>query len=106
VHLEGKAPDIKRQLEINPKTNIPQILFTVYQHIFNSIFMLSSILNTPYPPPDLLHSMAEKIFILSANASSVKTEKTETLAQPESNQPSTSPAVTPSNQASADNKSA
>ena len=44
---------------------IPQILFTVYQHVFNSIFMLSSILNTPYPPPDLLHPMAEKIQIIA-----------------------------------------
>jgi nucleoid-associated protein YgaU len=28
--------------------------------------MLSSNLNTPYPPPDLLHPMAEKIQILSS----------------------------------------
>jgi hypothetical protein len=66
VILEGKAADVKKKLEVNPKTKIPQILFTVYQHVFNSIFMLSSILNTPYPPPDLLHPMAEKIQILSA----------------------------------------
>lgn len=26
--------------------------------------MLAGVLNTPYPPPDLLHSMAEKIKIL------------------------------------------
>jgi hypothetical protein len=64
VTLEGKSEDIKKKLEVNPKTNIPQILFSVYQHVFNSIYMLSSILNTPYPPPDLLHPMAEKIQIL------------------------------------------
>jgi hypothetical protein len=51
-------------LAANPKTKIPQILFTVYQHVFNSIYILASILNTPYPPPDLLHPMAEKIQIL------------------------------------------
>ena len=61
IILEGKQSDIKKKLEINPNTKIPQILFTVYQHIFSSTYMLSSILNTPYPPPDLLHSMAEKI---------------------------------------------
>ncbi len=66
VILEGKAADIKKKLEANPKTKIPQILFTVYQHVFNSIYMLSSILNTPYPPPDLLHPMAEKIHIFPA----------------------------------------
>jgi hypothetical protein len=68
VLLQGKAADIKKKLDVNPKTKIPQILFTVYQHVFNSIYMLSSILNTPYPPPDLLHPMGEKIQILPANA--------------------------------------
>ena len=64
VTLEGSSADVKKKLEANPKTNIPQILFTVYQHVFNSIYILASILNTPYPPPDLLHPMAEKIQIL------------------------------------------
>jgi hypothetical protein len=67
VTLTGKPDDIKKKLEVNPKTKIPQILFTIYQHVFNSIYMLSSNLNTPYPPPDLLHPMAEKIQILSNN---------------------------------------
>jgi hypothetical protein len=76
VTLTGKGDDIKKKLEVNPKTKIPQILFTIYQHVFNSIYMLSSNLNTPYPPPDLLHPMAEKIQILSANL--VAAEKSET----------------------------
>jgi hypothetical protein len=66
VTLEGSFADIQKKLEANPKTKIPQILFTVYQHVFNSIYILASILNTPYPPPDLLHPMAEKIQILSS----------------------------------------
>jgi hypothetical protein len=66
VILQGKAEDVKKKLEVNPKTKIPQILFTIYQHVFNSIYMLSSNLNTPYPPPDLLHPMAERIQILSS----------------------------------------
>ena len=65
VTLVGKSDDIKKKLEVNPKTKIPQILFTIYQHVFNSIYILSSNLNTPYPPPDLLHPMAEKIMIIS-----------------------------------------
>jgi len=65
VTLIGKPDDIKKKLEVNPKTKIPQVLFTIYQHVFNSIYILSSNLNTPYPPPDLLHPMAEKIQILS-----------------------------------------
>jgi len=64
VRLEGNIRDINKKLEANPKTKIPQILFTVYQHVFSSIYLLSSILGTPYPPPDMLHPMQEKILIL------------------------------------------
>ncbi len=79
VTLAGKPDDIKKKLEVNPKTHIPQILFTIYQHVFNSIYILSSNLNTPYPPPDLLHPMAEKIQILSGNTSNeISTEKPNT----------------------------
>jgi hypothetical protein len=76
VTLNGKSADVKKKLEVNPKTKIPQILFTVYQHVFNSIYMLSSILNTPYPPPDLLHPMAEKIQIIQTPP---ETEKNQSL---------------------------
>jgi len=70
-------------LAANPKTKIPQILFTVYQHVFNSIYILASILNTPYPPPDLLHPMAEKIQILpSTPKPKPEPEKTATPEQP------------------------
>jgi hypothetical protein len=43
--------------------------------------MVSSILNTPYPPPDLLHPMAEKIQILPNTAQS-KTEENLSATQP------------------------
>jgi hypothetical protein len=62
--LEGDSQDINKKLEVNPNTKIPQILFTVYQHVFSSIYLLSSVLDAPYPPPDLLHPMQEKIQIL------------------------------------------
>ncbi len=74
VSLVGKPDDIKKKLEVNPKTKIPQLLFTIYQHVFSSIYMLSSNLNTPYPPPDLLHPMAEKIQIISSIPPAEKTE--------------------------------
>jgi len=109
VTLEGPSADVKKKLEANPKTNIPQILFTVYQHVFNSIYILASILNTPYPPPDLLHPMAEKIQILPSTPkpqpepeqpptpekppaeTATKDDKTGTAAQqPTSGQPATS----------------
>ena len=86
VTLEGKSEDVKKKLEVNPKTKIPQILFAVYQHVFNSIYMLSSILNTPYPPPDLLHPMAEKIQIVPTNSQS-KSEKGGSSEQQTKEQP-------------------
>jgi hypothetical protein len=96
VTLAGKPEDIKKKLEVNPKTKIPQILFTIYQHVFNSIYMLSSNLNTPYPPPDLLHPMAEKIQILSNQNQSPPTDekKPETPASPAPTAPA-SPAPPP-----------
>lgn len=94
VTLDGKAADVKKKLEVNPKTKIPQILFTVYQHVFNSIYMLSSILNTPYPPPDLLHPMAEKIQIIQAPPEKPETPA-EPTAQPESASASATPEATP-----------
>ena len=81
VSLFGKPDDIKKKLEVNPKTKIPQLLFTIYQHVFNSIYMLAANLNTPYPPPDLLHPMAEKIQIMqSAPQDQLPPEKTEAPA--------------------------
>ena len=83
VTLAGKPDDLKKKLEVNPKTRIPQILFTIYQHVFTSIYILSSNLNTPYPPPDLLHPMAEKIQILSSNPpNAISTEKPENSSPP------------------------
>jgi hypothetical protein len=86
VTMSGKPDDIKKKLEVNSKTKIPQILFTIYQHVFNSIYILSSNLNTPYPPPDLLHPMAEKIQILSNAVAN--------QAQP--GKPETAPVASPS----------
>lgn len=84
VTLEGNAQDVEKKLEVNLKTNIPQILFTVYQHVFSSIYILSSILNTPYPPPDLLHPMQEKIRIFpvtSKNEAAQVAKESETPVQ-------------------------
>ncbi len=91
VSLVGKPDDIKKKLEVNPKTKIPQLLFTIYQHVFNSIYMLSANLNTPYPPPDLLHPMAEKIQIVSSTAPS----------QPPPEKPEAPPATEPTPAAAA-----
>jgi hypothetical protein len=91
IVLEGNTQDINKRLEINPKTKIPQILFTVYQHVFNSIYLLSSLLDTPYPPPDLLHPMQEKIQILPEETDTKPSQSTVQQAEPppQTTQPAT-----------------
>jgi len=46
-------------LEANPETNVPRVLHTIYQHIFTSIFLLATLIDSPYPPPNLLHAPTE-----------------------------------------------
>jgi len=52
--LEGKNPDIDKFLEVNPKTRLPLLLNRVYQQVFTSTFLMANILDTSYPPPDML----------------------------------------------------
>jgi len=54
--LEGKNPAIERLLEADPKTKVPLLLHRIYQRVFTSTFLLATLLDTPYPPPDLLFS--------------------------------------------------
>lgn len=54
--LQGKNPAIERLLEADSETKIPLLLHRVYQRVFMTTFLLSTLLGTPYPPPDLLFS--------------------------------------------------
>jgi len=54
--LEGKNPSIERLLEADSNTKVPLLLHRVYQRVFTSTFLLATLLETPYPPPDLLFS--------------------------------------------------
>lgn len=56
VILSGKDSTIGKILEIDPETKTPYILHKVYQRAFMAIFLLATILNMPYPPPNLLYS--------------------------------------------------
>jgi len=56
VTIEGKNPDIDKLLEVNPKNKIPLLLNRVYQSVFTSTFLLATLLDTSYPPPDMLSS--------------------------------------------------
>jgi hypothetical protein len=56
VTLEGKNKAIDKLLEVNPKKKIPLLLNRVYQHAFTSTYLLANLLDTSYPPPDMLSS--------------------------------------------------
>ncbi|MGB9134212.1 MAG: hypothetical protein WCC63_01285 [Candidatus Bathyarchaeia archaeon] len=52
--LEGKDEDIRKMLEVNPETQIPFVFQRVYQHVFMSMYLLATLIDAPYPPPNLL----------------------------------------------------
>jgi hypothetical protein len=54
--INGKDEDIRKMLEIEPDTKVPYILPRIYQHAFTAMYLLSTILDTPPPPQDLLNS--------------------------------------------------
>jgi hypothetical protein len=91
--LEGNIKDINSRLEINPKTNVPEILSTVYQHVFSSIYLLSSVLSTPYPPPDLLPTTQEKIQIVpkTADVQTAQAQESKTTEKPATKDESKAP---------------
>jgi hypothetical protein len=56
VTIEGKNPAIDKLLEVNPTNKIPLLLNRVYQSVFTSTYLLATLLDTSYPPPDMLSS--------------------------------------------------
>jgi len=54
--LTGKDALIEKMLKIDPESKVPFVFHRVYQHVFTSIYMLASLLDTIYPPPDLFFS--------------------------------------------------
>lgn len=74
VTLTGKEAQMEKLLEIDPETKLPFLLYRVYQQIFMAIYLLATIIDMPYPPPDLLHS--EKIEEQNITAQAAPEEET------------------------------
>ncbi|MEM2419401.1 MAG: hypothetical protein QXL38_00250 [Candidatus Bathyarchaeia archaeon] len=69
-------------LEVDPETKLPYVFQKVYQHTFTAMYLLSTILNTPPPPVDLLlfgrESMpTENMELASEEAKTVEESKPE-----------------------------
>jgi len=54
--LTGKDEALGKMLEVDPKTGVPNVFHRVYQHSFMAIYLLATLMDTIYPPPDLLFS--------------------------------------------------
>lgn len=52
--ITGKDAEINKMLEVDPETKVPYVFQKVYQHTFTAMYLLSTVLNTPPPPIDLL----------------------------------------------------
>lgn len=52
--ITGKETEINRMLEVDPETKLPYVFQKVYQHTFMAMYVLSTLLNAPPPPVDLL----------------------------------------------------
>ena len=59
--ITGKDTEINKMLEVDPETKVPYVFQKVYQHTFTAMYLLSTILNAPPPPIDLLLFRREKM---------------------------------------------
>jgi hypothetical protein len=59
--LTGKDVEINKMLEVDPETKVPYVFQRVYQYAFTAMYLMSTILNAPPPPQDLLFSHREGI---------------------------------------------
>lgn len=65
--LKGKDEEIKKMLEVDPETQIPFVFQRVYQHVFMSVYLLATLIDAPYPPPNLLYSRQQQIPVAQTN---------------------------------------
>ncbi|MEM1589892.1 MAG: hypothetical protein QXZ68_01085 [Candidatus Bathyarchaeia archaeon] len=52
--ITGKDSEINKMLEVDPETKLPYVFQKVYQHTFMTMYLLSTLLNAPPPPANLL----------------------------------------------------
>jgi len=59
--LSGRDESLGKMLEVDPKTGVPFVFHRVYQHSFMAIYLLATLMDTIYPPPDLLFSGERRV---------------------------------------------
>ena len=59
--LSGKDAELSKMLEVDPETKVPYVFQRIYQYAFTAMYLLSTILNAPPPPQDLLFSKRQGV---------------------------------------------
>jgi hypothetical protein len=59
--VTGKDAEINKMLEVDPETKVPYVFQRVYQYAYAAMYLLSTILNSPPPPYDLLFPHKEGV---------------------------------------------
>jgi len=85
--LEGKDADIDKVLDVNPETQIPFVFQRVYQHVFMSMYLLATLIDALYPPPNLLFSGQQQIPMVQMDGRAGTLEKEATLQPSERDMP-------------------
>jgi len=89
--LTGKEDALAKMLEVDPKNGVPFVFHRIYQHSFMAIYLLATLMDTIYPPPDLLFSGERHV---GTSSTSVKPEN----EPPQPVQPATAASSEGSNQ--------
>lgn len=75
--LMGKEAEITKILEVDPENKVPFVFQRVYQHVFMAMYLLSTILNAPPPPHDLLFPHREGVPVEDVSMEAEATEARE-----------------------------
>lgn len=62
AEIEGRMGDIKKMLEPYASTNVPMVLYDIFQQVYPSMFTLSKIVDAPCPCLDLLNAHQTLVF--------------------------------------------
>ena len=54
--VSGGRKAFEEALSIDENSDVPRLLHTIYQKVFTSLYIISSLIDMPYPPPDLIHN--------------------------------------------------
>jgi hypothetical protein len=61
VTVQGDGGALDKILQTDPETKVPYLLKRVYEQVFLSAYLLSSMINVPHPPPVLGSQLTKKI---------------------------------------------